>query len=187
MPSRLRARPIRLPALSLALLLTQASVATAGDVIQWKDSQGRTHYSESPPDGTKGRNTGIAAQVPGSPPVAARKAPECQTVQCQYERMRRYRLEDDAAHRSERVARSREQAARGASPRGMSFDVFARLERGMSEGEVMDRAGPPDHESFDGALGAKTWSYPPTATDPFTTKVILRGGQVFEIDRIRRL
>ncbi len=182
-----RSRPIFPGALCLVIALSLSGPVAGGDVFRWKDSQGRTHYSETPPDGAKGRNTGIAAQVPGNPPVAARKAPECQTVQCQYERMRRYRLEDEAAHRSERVARSQDQAARGASPRGMTFDVFARLERGMSEGEVMDRAGPPDHEAFDGALGAKTWSYLPTATDPFTTRVILRGGQVFEIDRIRRL
>lgn len=184
---KLLANSRRFGVLCLVGLLPFAGVAAAGDVIRWKDSQGRTHYGEKPPEGAKGRNTGIAAQVPGSPPVASRKSPECQTVQCQYERMRRYRLEDDAANRSERIARSHDQAARSASPRGMTFDVFARLERGMSEGEVMDRAGPPDHEAFDGALGAKTWSYLPTVTDPFTTRVILRGGQVFEIDRIRRL
>ncbi|HWQ38434.1 MAG TPA: hypothetical protein VNM24_07455 [Burkholderiales bacterium] len=34
--------------------------------------------------------------------------------------------------------------------RGMAFDVYIRLEIGMSEAELLQRAGPPDYESTDG-------------------------------------
>lgn len=69
----------------------------------------------------------------------------------------------------------------------MTFEVFSLLSRGMTEAEVMQRAGPPDLESHDGWHSAKTWTYAPTATDPFTTSVILREGRVFEIERRRKL
>lgn len=173
----------RAVAILAGCLTTQSPVATA-DVHKWVDEKGVTHYSEKPPAGRTSTSLGI--QTPATPATPSpRQGQTCQTVQCQYERLRRDRLADDAADRAERELRSRQAAAR-IGTRGMSFDVFARLDRGMSEAEVMQRAGPPDYEAFDGARGAKTWSYYPTGPDPFTTSVILRGGRVFEILRVRQ-
>ena len=41
------------------------------------------------------------------------------------------------------------------SVRGMDFDVYIRLRKGMSEGELLERAGPPDHQTVDGSVGRK--------------------------------
>lgn len=35
-------------------------------------------------------------------------------------------------------------------PRGMRFDVYIRLKQGMSEAELLQRAGAPDYESIEG-------------------------------------
>ena len=72
--------------------------------------------------------------------------------------------------------------------RGMTFDTFVRLERGMTEGELLIRAGAPDHQSLDGYQDyvVKTFYYLPTLTDPFTTVVRLRGGRIANLQRIRR-
>ncbi len=41
------------------------------------------------------------------------------------------------------------------SVRGMDFDVYIRLRKGMTEGELLERAGPPDHQAVDGSVGHK--------------------------------
>ncbi len=60
--------------------------------------------------------------------------------------------------------------------------------KGMSEGEVLEKVGPPDYESFDTESGAvetvKRWIYFPTPDDWETiTTVVLRRGQVVEVTR----
>jgi hypothetical protein len=59
---------------------------------------------------------------------------------------------------------------------------------GMSEGEVLEKVGAPDHESFDTGDGAnetvKRWVYFPTADDWETiTTVVLWRGKVVEVTR----
>jgi ketosteroid isomerase-like protein len=78
-------------------------------------------------------------------------------------------------------------AARG-PVRGMDFDVFIRLERGMTEGELLVRAGPPDHVAVEGFRDdvVKTFYYLPTVANPFTTVVTLRGGRIVQLERIRK-
>lgn len=104
-------------------------------------------------------------------------------------------------------------------PRGMRFDVYIRLKQGMTEAELLQRAGPPDYESTDGtdtstraivqdsvvidpATGnpvpqrdvirserteiVKSWYYLPTLTDPFTTRVLLTGGRIANIERTKK-
>ncbi|MBC7780472.1 MAG: hypothetical protein H7125_10260, partial [Proteobacteria bacterium] len=79
------------------------------------------------------------------------------------------------------------QAAPG--PRGMDFDTFIRVRRGMSEGELLTRAGPPDYRGNEVNRGLlqESWYYLPTSSDPFTTIIQLRGGRVIDTDRIRKL
>lgn len=78
-------------------------------------------------------------------------------------------------------------AAAEDAPRGMAFEVYIRLEHGMTEGELILRAGRPDHQSFDGLRdGLKTFYYYPTPANPHLTTVTLRAGRITNIDRVRQ-
>lgn len=71
--------------------------------------------------------------------------------------------------------------------RGMSFEVFIRLEYGMTEGELVLRAGKPDHFSVDNPReGLKSYYYFPTLANPFLTTVSLRSGRIVNIERVRK-
>lgn len=163
--------------------LALAAMAGESQVYKWKDANGVTQYGEKPPDGRParsvdvGRETGVARE-----PAAAG---DCASIRCQYERLRNDRMVDEAERRAERESNAR-RAAQQPTARGMTFDVFARIDRGMTEGEVILRAGPPDYEATDAYRMGKTWFYYPTSSDPFTTAVTLRGGRVFELDRVRK-
>jgi hypothetical protein len=59
---------------------------------------------------------------------------------------------------------------------------------GMSEGEVLEKIGRPDSESFDTGEGAretvKRWIYLPAEDDPETiTTVVLKNGKVIKVTR----
>ena len=72
--------------------------------------------------------------------------------------------------------------------RGMDFDVFIRLESGMSEGELLLRAGKPDSESVENLLGniIKSYYYFPTPSSPWITTITLRGGRIVNLDRVKK-
>jgi hypothetical protein len=73
------------------------------------------------------------------------------------------------------------------SPRGMAFDVYIRLEHGMTEGELVLRAGKPDHGAVDNLReGLKSYYYFPTVANPFLTTVSLRAGRIVNIERERK-
>jgi len=86
------------------------------------------------------------------------------------------------------------------APRGLDFRTYLSIQRGMTEGQVLSIAGPPDVQAEEGvafsnqisardraaartALAAKTYTYLPTAADPYTTTVTFVGGQLTEIQR----
>lgn len=72
-------------------------------------------------------------------------------------------------------------------PRGMPFDVYIRLEHGMTEGELVVRAGRPDHQSWDNPHeGLKSFYYFPTPSHPFITTILLRSGRIENIERKRK-
>lgn len=72
-------------------------------------------------------------------------------------------------------------------PRGMDFDTYIRLNRGMTEGELVLRAGPPDYAAVENLAGiVKSFYYYPTAGDPFLTVVTLRGGRIDQIERTKK-
>ncbi len=78
-------------------------------------------------------------------------------------------------------------AAEDAAPRGMAFEVYIRLEHGMTEGELVLRAGKPDHQAVDNIReGLKSYYYFPTLANPFLTAVTLRSGRIENIDRVRK-
>ena len=74
------------------------------------------------------------------------------------------------------------------APRGMAFDVFIRLQKGMSEGELILRAGKPDSESVENMRNdiVKTYYYFPTSSDPWITTIRLEGGRIAELERIKK-
>ena len=73
------------------------------------------------------------------------------------------------------------------APRGMAFEVYIRLEHGMTEGERVLRAGKPDHQALDNIReGLKSYYYFPTLGNPFLTTVTLRSGRIENIDRVRK-
>ena len=71
----------------------------------------------------------------------------------------------------------------------MDFDVFIRLQTGMSEGEVLLRAGKPDSESVENFRNdiVKSYYYFPTPSNPWITTIKLRGGRVVNIDRVKKI
>ena len=87
------------------------------------------------------------------------------------------------------------------APRGLDFRTYLSIQRGMTEGQVLSIAGPPDVQADEGvafsnqgstrqergaartALAARTYTYLPTEADPYTTTVTFVGGQLTEIQR----
>ena len=72
--------------------------------------------------------------------------------------------------------------------RGMRFDIFIRLQQGMSEGELLLRAGKPDSESVENMRNniVKTYYYFPTSSDPWITTIRLEGGRIANLERIKK-
>jgi len=72
--------------------------------------------------------------------------------------------------------------------RGMDFDVYIRLQNGMSEGELLLRAGKPDSESVENLRNdiVKSYYYFPTTSNPWITTITLRGGKIVNIERTKK-
>jgi len=72
--------------------------------------------------------------------------------------------------------------------RGLDFDVYIRLQTGMSEGELLLRAGKPDSESVENTRNdiVKTYYYFPTIANPWITAITLRGGKIANIERTKK-
>ncbi|MFN7085059.1 MAG: DUF4124 domain-containing protein [Burkholderiales bacterium] len=80
------------------------------------------------------------------------------------------------------------QAPAAVPVRGMDFDTYIRLQTGMSEGEVILRAGKPDYKSVENVRGniVKSFYYYPTPSDPYITVVTLTGGRVSSLERTKK-
>lgn len=165
-------------ALLVVTLFFAASTASA-QVHRWVDEKGTVHYSNtSPPAGVK--STLIDINAKAGPPSA--ETTECHTVRCQGERM-----EQRIARREHLDAQLAAQRAAAAppQPRGLDFRTYIWLQYGMSEGELVSRAGAPDLLFWD-PFSVKTYTWLPTVADPFTTNVTLVHGRVNGIERIRK-
>lgn len=162
----------------LLLLLLVAAAPAHAQVYRWIDARGTVHYSNNPPpEAVKADKLAINAQ-PGPPSV---ETTECHSLRCQGERMeaRQTRREVLDAHlAAERVALAPPAA------RGLEFRRYISLQRGMTEGEVLAIAGPPDLQSRDRSFDRLT--YMPTVSDPFVTTITLLRGRISEIERARR-
>lgn len=161
----------------VALLLVAAPAAA--QVYRWVDDKGTVHYSNStPPAGVKA--TLIDRDAKAGPPSPESR--ECYTVRCQGERM-----EQRLARREELETRLAAERAAAAPkpPRGLDFRNYISIRRGMSEGEFLTYAGAPDL-LFADVFSDRTYTYLPTVGDPFTTTVVIIGGRVSGIERVRK-
>ena len=161
------------PLLRLALMWLCGSVlvAQSAEIYRWVDERGVTQYGENPPANRPakridGRPAAASVDAEGKllePPKPVAKPPEPQVAVVP-------------------------PPATAAPARGMDFGVYIQLRRGMSEAEVLLRAGKPDQESVENFRNfvVKSLYYYPTAADPFITVVTLRGGRVTEIERTRK-
>lgn len=150
----------------------------ATELYRWADEQGTVHYSNAePPPGVKATKVDIDAE----PRASVTDSAECYTAQCEAQRLeqRLERREQIAA----RVAESRGSAAR--TPRGLDARTYAAIRRGMTEDEVLEIAGEPDLLLLDSRT-VKTYTYYPTAIEPYVTTVTLLHGRVSETERLRR-
>jgi len=149
------------------LIVLLAPNAAGAQTYRWIDERGVTNYGAKPPAGrpaqvvdTKSRNTIDTGDT------ARREADE-----------KRYAVASPSAP----------PPVPGVQVRGLRFDTYIRLERGMSEGELLSRTGSPDHVSLDGLPDiSKSFYYYPTGSDPFTTVVTLRGGRINTIERTKK-
>jgi hypothetical protein len=183
------------------LVFLCAAANASAQIYRWVDANGRVHYSNTTPP--KGANaTVVDPNAMEAPPSA--DSTECYTVRCQGERMEereRKRQAEDARIAAERIAAAPRQY------RGLDFRNYVRIQRGMSEGELLGIAGEPDLKADQGVaisapitvqfgrnfstaartgLVMKTYTYLPTSGDPFTTTITLVGGRVSELERVRK-
>jgi len=157
------------------LLSVAAGACLAAETYKWVDERGVINYGEKPP---ANRSATPVNTQPGG------------TIETDSQLGQKV----DAERRRIAQEQPRPQVAAPlpapplASARGMDFDVFIRLQRGMTEGELLLRAGKPDHESLESFRHdiVKTYYYFPTVSNPFTTVVTLRGGRIDDMDRIRK-
>ena len=185
-----------------ALLLVSAPAAA--QIYRWVDQNGNVHYSNiRPPKNVPATIVDADAKESTPGPLPAESG-ECYTIRCQGERMeerQRRREEAEARDAAERIANTPRPA------RGLDFRNYVRIQRGMTEGELMVIAGEPDVKSDQGVaiaapqtvqvgrhfataartgLAMKTYTYLPTPADPFVTTITLVGGRVSEIERVRK-
>jgi hypothetical protein len=152
-----------------------AGAALGAETYKWVDERGVTNYGEKPPAGRPARvvNTQPAGTVEADGVQAKRSEPGERRVQ---------------------DVRSAPAPVAAAVPpvtgpvRGMDFQTFVNLRTGMSEGELMLRAGRPDFETVDNFRDdiGKSYYYYPTIADPFITVVTVRGGVITNIERNRK-
>jgi hypothetical protein len=157
------------------LLAIAAGPCLAAEAYRWVDERGVVNYGEKPPE--ERRATPVDTRPIGT-------------------------IETGGQYEPGPAAGARRQAETPPAPqavivpppapalpsvRGMEFDTFIRLQRGMSEGELLVRAGRPDHETVDNLIDYdRTLYYFPTVANPYTTVVRLRAGRVASLERVKR-
>ncbi len=148
------------------------AIPASGEVFRSVDENGTPTFSQTPPAGRASRAVELKP-LAGSVDSTRVPAP--------------VRPAAEPARAAPPAEPERPRAA--PAPRGMEFETYIRIRRGMSEGELLTRAGPPDYrgDEVNRGLLQESWYYLPTSTDPFTTIIQLRGGRVVDTERIRKL
>ncbi len=157
----------------LMLFLVTGPVFSA-ETYRWVDDKGVVNYGEKPPAGRRAVrvDTTPVGVIETGGQFGQKAAPE----------------QARAREVPPRPPAAAAPAPSSAPVRGMEFDVYIRLQRGMTEGELLLRAGRPDHQSLDNVTDniSKSYYYFPTSANPYTTVVTLRGGRISELDRIKK-
>jgi len=160
-------------------LLGAALCVDAAEIYRWVDERGVTQYSEKPPanrPATRVDSRPAAASVDAEGRLVEPAKPAAAPVPPAVPPVTMAPLPPGAI------------AAPDKPVRGMDFSTFIYLQRGMSEGEVLLRAGKPDFESVENFRNyiVKSLYYYPTIANPYITVVTVRGGRVADIDRTRK-
>ena len=168
--------------LLLSLLGLALAVPCFGGTWKWVDEQGVTQYSDSPPANRNARL--VDTRLYGIDWDGVRP---CHTIWCQG-----WRLDQEKrklAQQETADAQLQRKAVASSDPRGLDFDIFIRLQTGMSEGELLLRAGKPDSEAVENFRNdiVKTYYYFPTLSNPWITVITLRGGRIVNIDRTKKI
>jgi hypothetical protein len=171
---------LKLILITMTGLAGWASTIQAAEIYRWVDERGVTQYSEKPPANrpaklVDGRPAAASVDAEGKlvdPPKPAAQPPSATQPQIAV-----------APPPPPGVIASPDKPVRG-----MDFATFIYLQRGMTEGEVLLRAGRPDFESVENFRNyvVKSLYYYPTTANPFITIVTVRGGRVADIDRTRK-
>ncbi len=164
----------RLPSPVFALLLPLAAgPAVAAEAYKWVDDKGVVNYGEKPPKNRPSQ------QVDTTPKVIIESDAKAAGKSVQPPQSPQGTVAPQA---------SANPAPAPGAARGMEFDVFIRLRRGMTEAELLQRAGVPDRESVENFRNdiVKSMYYMPTAGNPYVTVVTLRGGRIANLERIKQ-
>lgn len=116
----------------LVLLLTLPQAM--GQAYKWRDDKGMTHYGQHPSASFDSKPVDTQPYGPFSD-----EPKKCHTIRCQGER-----LDAEKARKAETEAKTATPVIAAPGVRGLSFEDYIRIQRGMNEGEVLLRAGPPD-------------------------------------------
>lgn len=159
------------------ILILAAAVCSAADAYKWVDEKGITNYGEKPPHDISA--TPVSTEPRGVIETGGDAVRPRDAAELSRSRVSPVQVITVPVQPSYVAAQS---------VRGMAFDIYIRLERGMTEGELLVRAGPPDHESVDGGwdYAVKTYYYLPTVADPYTTVVSLRDGRIANLQRVKK-
>ena len=162
----------------LVLIIGLAATSAASETYKWVDERGVTTYGTKPP-------VGRPAQLVDTRPLGPTDLPAAQQKRVEDNARRRADLQ---AQQPPNVASAPAPAAAAPKASGMAFDTYIRLERGMSEGELLLRAGQPDQVSVENLRSdvVKSFYYCPTSSDPFITVVTVRGGRIAQLERTRK-
>ena len=162
--------------LIFAIVLGCAVLPAAAQTYKWTDERGVTTYGPKPPPGRP-------AQLVDTQPRGPADLTGAQQKDAEAEARRRARMQ---ALTPPPPPPARAAAVPG--PRGMPFDTYIRLERGMTEGELVQRAGTPDQLTVQPqeALVTKSYYYFPTTVDPWTTVVTVSGGRIAHLERTKK-
>jgi len=157
------------------LIAMAAGACFAAETYRWVDEKGVVNYGEKPP-----------AERP-SRPVDTNPVGTIETGGL-------YDRKPDEGKRRQGEDEYRPQISAVPVPtptvqsvRGLDFDTFIRLQRGMTEGELLVRAGQPDYEAVDNLYDYdRTLYYFPTVANPYTTVVKLRAGRIAYLERVKK-
>ena len=157
------------------LMAIAASTCVAAEAYRWVDERGVVNYGEKPPEERQSRPVDTTPRgTIESTGLYDRKPVDSERRQVE-------------GVPQPQVVMTPLPAPTLPSVRGMDFDTYIRLQRGMTEGELLVRAGRPDYESVDNLVDYdRSLYYLPTVANPYTTVVKLRSGRIAYIQRVKK-